>query len=71
MEGLKYKDIAEALDISIKTVESQMRIAFTKISDEYTDDFVLFLVATVSYTHLDVYKRQTFNSALLQISLHC
>ena len=45
MEGLKYKDIAEALDISIKTVESQMRIAFTKIRDEYKDDFVLFLVA--------------------------
>lgn len=33
LEGIKYKDIAKKLDISIKTVESQMRIAFTKIRE--------------------------------------
>lgn len=31
MEGLPYKQIALRLDISVKTVESQMRIAYTKI----------------------------------------
>ena len=30
-ENLKYRDIAQALNISEKTVESQMRIAFNKI----------------------------------------
>ncbi|TYB78169.1 RNA polymerase sigma-70 factor [Bizionia saleffrena] len=43
MEGLKYKEIAETLNLSVKTVESQMRIAFIKIRDAYKDDFVLFL----------------------------
>ncbi|GGZ16825.1 DNA-directed RNA polymerase sigma-70 factor [Echinicola pacifica] len=33
MQGLKYKDIAKTLGISVKTVESQMRIAFLKIKD--------------------------------------
>ena len=34
-EGLKNKEIAENLNISIKTVESQMRIAFQKIRSEF------------------------------------
>ena len=44
MEGLKYQDIAVALNISIKTVESQMRIAFIKIRDDYKEDLMLFLL---------------------------
>lgn len=43
MEGLKYKDIAETLNLSVKTVESQMRIAFIKIREAYKDDFIFFL----------------------------
>jgi RNA polymerase sigma-70 factor (family 1) len=35
IEGLKYKEIAEQLDISIKTVETQMRIAFQKIREAF------------------------------------
>jgi RNA polymerase sigma-70 factor (ECF subfamily) len=35
IEGVKYKDIAIKLGISIKTVESQMRIAFQKIRNEF------------------------------------
>ncbi len=35
VEGVKYRDIALQLDISIKTVESQMRIAFQKIRKEF------------------------------------
>ncbi|AWW32710.1 RNA polymerase sigma-70 factor [Echinicola strongylocentroti] len=33
VQGVKYKDIATTLGISVKTVESQMRIAFRKIRD--------------------------------------
>lgn len=44
MEGLKYKDIADTLGLSIKTVESQMRVAFIKIREDYKDDLVLFLM---------------------------
>ncbi len=44
MQGLKYKDIAESLNLSVKTVESQMRIAFIKIRDDYKEDFIIFLL---------------------------
>ena len=44
MEGLKYKDIAEALGLSVKTVESQMRVAFIKIREDYKDDLLLFIL---------------------------
>lgn len=35
LQGYKYKEIATKLDISVKTVESQMRIAFIKIRDDF------------------------------------
>lgn len=46
MEGVTYQNIAIQLNISIKTVESQMRIAFQKIREgfEKEDSFVLFFV---------------------------
>ncbi|MCG2461681.1 RNA polymerase sigma-70 factor [Flavobacteriaceae bacterium F89] len=45
VQGIKYKEIAEQLGISVKTVESQMRIAFTKIREGFEkDDFTLFLL---------------------------
>jgi RNA polymerase sigma-70 factor (ECF subfamily) len=34
-EGFKNREIAEQLNISIKTVESQIRIAFQKIRDDF------------------------------------
>lgn len=34
IQGLKYKEIAQKLDISVKTVESQMRIAYIKIREK-------------------------------------
>ncbi len=34
IEGLPYKKIAEKLNLSLKTVESQMRIAFIKIREK-------------------------------------
>ncbi|MAZ28703.1 MAG: RNA polymerase sigma-70 factor [Cytophagaceae bacterium] len=46
MDGLKYREIAIKLNISIKTVEAQMRIAFQKIREGFKDNplilFVLF-----------------------------
>ncbi|MEC3906753.1 RNA polymerase sigma-70 factor [Tamlana sp. 2201CG12-4] len=46
LNGLKYKEIALKLDISQKTVEAQMRIAFQKIRQGFEEDkqflFILF-----------------------------
>lgn len=39
-DGYKNKEIAKKLSISIKTVESQLRIAFQKIRDGFEDDEV-------------------------------
>jgi RNA polymerase sigma-70 factor (ECF subfamily) len=48
MEGLKYKEIAETLDISLKTVESQMRIAYQKIREGFEQDpMFLFIIGMV------------------------
>ncbi|MGB7395816.1 MAG: RNA polymerase sigma-70 factor [Pricia sp.] len=45
MQGIKYNEIAEQLGVSIKTVESQMRIAFTKIREAFEKDkLLLFLL---------------------------
>ena len=37
LEGLKYQEIADNLNISIKTVENQMAIAFTKIRENFNE----------------------------------
>lgn len=44
MEGLKYKEIAEQLDISIHTVNAQMQTAFIKIRDAFGNDESLFIL---------------------------
>lgn len=38
MEGVAYKEIAERLNISVKTVEAQMRIAYIKIREYDTQN---------------------------------
>lgn len=44
-DGLKYKEIADLLGISIKTVEAHMYTAFKKIRKAFKgDDFFLFLL---------------------------
>ena len=48
MEGLKYREIAETLGLSVKTVESQMRVAFIKIREDYKEDLLLFLLVMES-----------------------
>ena len=44
MQGQKYQEIAERLDISIKTVEAQMRIAYIKIREGFGDGLFLMLL---------------------------
>src|SRR5690606_32912218 len=49
-EGLKYQEIADTLDISLKTVENQMGIALEKLREELNPYFpplgVLILILT-------------------------
>ncbi|MEO9571355.1 MAG: RNA polymerase sigma-70 factor [Polaribacter sp.] len=49
-EGLKYKEISEQLDISIKTVESHMYVAYKKIREAFRDD-ELFLIFIYKFVH--------------------
>ncbi|TRZ41306.1 RNA polymerase sigma factor [Robertkochia solimangrovi] len=46
IEGLKYREIAEEMNISVKTVESQMRIAYQKIRENFKgeNEYLLFLL---------------------------
>ncbi|WP_303316244.1 RNA polymerase sigma-70 factor [Flavivirga abyssicola] len=44
VQGFRYKDIAETLGISVKTVESQMGIAFKKIRKAFEDDKLILLL---------------------------
>lgn len=43
MEGLKYKEIADRLEISTKTVENQISIALRKLKVELKDYLPLFI----------------------------
>ena len=43
-EGYKNREIAQKLDVSIKTVESQIRIAFKKIRKGFKDSMLVLLV---------------------------
>lgn len=43
MEGLKYKEIAERLDISVNTVENQVSIALKKLKVELKDYLPLLM----------------------------
>ena len=56
IEGMKYREIADELDISMNTVENQMSIALRKLRIELKDylPLLLFLISvkSVSYTHL-------------------
>ncbi len=44
MQGYKYQEIADQLDLSVKTVESQMRIAYIKIREGFKDGLFLMLL---------------------------
>lgn len=38
IQGLPYREIAKKLEISVKTVESQMRIAYQKIRNQMEEE---------------------------------
>jgi len=45
IQGVTYREIAKLMGVSIKTVESQMRIAFKKIREGFKNDhLVLFIL---------------------------
>jgi RNA polymerase sigma-70 factor, ECF subfamily len=47
-EGLKYKEIADALNISVKTVEAQMSKALRVLRVELSDYLLILIIALVS-----------------------
>ncbi|MEL1254122.1 RNA polymerase sigma-70 factor [Flavobacterium sp. DGU38] len=61
IEGLKYAEIAKKLDISVKTVESQMRIAFQKIREGFEDD-PSFLILLINMSYLKDNENQQFEN---------
>lgn len=44
MQGHKYQEIADILNISVKTVEAQMRIAYIKIREGFGDGLFLMML---------------------------
>ena len=44
IQAYKFKEIADQLDVSVKTVESQMRIAYIKIREGFKDGLFLMLL---------------------------
>lgn len=51
LEGLTYKQIAEKLELSQKTVESQMRIAYQKIREGFENDGIFMFILTKTLKH--------------------
>ena len=54
-DGLSYKEIAKHLNLSVKTIESQMRIAYKKIREEFNrvELFVFILLKNKLSRFLD------------------
>ena len=45
-QGLKYKEIAEELEISVKSVETQIRIAFKRLKNDLSSqDFSVYFIS--------------------------
>ncbi|WP_067149509.1 RNA polymerase sigma factor [Pseudotamlana agarivorans] len=48
VKGIKYREIAEIMDISIKTVEAQMSIAFKKIRKGFEKDNLYLFIMSIT-----------------------
>lgn len=44
IEGMKYKEVANQLDISINTVKMQMKIAYKKIQSAVPKEYILIII---------------------------
>ena len=53
IEGLNYQEIANHLNISPKTVESQMRIAFNKIREQFSEEDLIFFFSFYKSVHFN------------------
>tara|TARA_R100000789_G_scaffold38180_1_gene40590 strand:- start:761 stop:1336 length:576 start_codon:yes stop_codon:yes gene_type:complete len=53
IEGLNYQEIANHLNISPKTVESQMRIAFNKIRGQFSEEDLIFFFSFYKSVHFN------------------
>jgi len=53
IEGLNYQEIANHLNISPKTVESQMRIAFNKIREQFSEEDLIFFLSFYKSVHFN------------------
>ena len=49
IEGKKQKEIAEELNVSVKTIESQMTIAYKKLREELKNHLPLLLFLLSSW----------------------
>lgn len=38
IEGLKYKQVAEKLDVSVNTVKTQLKSAYSKLRSEFNEN---------------------------------
>lgn len=70
MQGLKYKEIAIKLGVSLKTVESQMRIAFQKIRKEFEDDSHFFFFFILDKMRQKNHIKDNFNAIQKNIRGH-
>ena len=53
IEGLNCQEIANHLNISPKTVESQMRIAFNKIREQFSEEDLIFFFSFYRSVHFN------------------
>ena len=47
IEGLKYKQVAEKLDVSVNTVKTQLKSAYSKLRAEFNEndlEIIVFLI---------------------------
>lgn len=51
VEGLKYREVAERLDVSVNTVKTQVKVAYSRIRSEYGDQMEVILLLLTKFLH--------------------